>query len=53
MKESTTASNDHQATNTPASDIVTEATTTADEEIAEDVGDALGELGNLVGDLGF
>merc|ERR1719343_1355751 len=36
--ESTTASNDHQATNTPASDIVTEATTTADEEIAEDVG---------------
>ena len=51
IKDSTTASSDHQAMNTPASDIVTEAATTA-AEIAEDAAEALGELGNLA-DLGF
>ena len=56
MKESSTASSDHEATNTPASDVVTEAATeaaTTAAEIAEDTADALGELGNLAGDLGF
>ena len=56
MKDSTTASSDHQATNTPASDTVTEAATqaatTASDEIEEEAADALGELGNLA-DLGF
>ena len=55
IKDSTTASSDHQATNTPASDTVTEAATeaaTTGAEIGEDAADALGELGNLA-DLGF
>ena len=55
MKDHTTASSDHQATNTPGADTVTEAatqaTTTAD-EIQEEAADALGELDNLA-DLGF
>ena len=56
MKDSTTASSDHPATNTPASDTVTEAATqaatTASDEIEEEAADALGELDNLA-DLGF
>ena len=54
MKDSTTASG--EATNAPASDIVTEAATeaatTAAAEIEEEAADALGELDNL-SDLGF
>ena len=56
MKDSTTASSDYQATNPPASDIVTEAATeaatTAEAAIEEEAADALGELDNLA-DLGF
>ena len=55
IKDSTTASSDHQATNTPASDTVTEAATqaaTTASEIEEEAADALGELDNLA-DLGF
>ena len=56
MKDSTTASSDYQATNAPASDIVTEAATeaatTAEAAIEEEAADALGELDNLA-DLGF
>merc|ERR1719293_446576 len=52
--DSTTASSDHQATNTPASDIVTEAATeaatTAEAVIGEEAADALGELDDF-GDL--
>ena len=58
IKDSTTASSDDSATNTPASDVATEApveaeaTTTAEAEIEEEAADALGELDNLA-DLGF
>ena len=56
MKDHTTASSDHQATNTPGADTVTEAATqaatTASNEIQEEAADALGELDNLA-DLGF
>ena len=56
IKDSTTASSDHQATNTPASDIVTEAATeaatTAEAVIGEEAADALSELDDF-GDLSF
>merc|ERR1719312_1660865 len=49
--DSSTASSDDHVTNTPASDVVTEAATeavtTPEAEIGEDAADALGELGNL------
>ena len=57
IKDSTTASSDDSATNTPASDVTTEApveaeVTTESSEIEEEAADALGELDTL-SDLGF
>ena len=56
IKDSSTASSDDHVTNTPASDVVTEAATeaatTPAAEIGEDTADALGELDNLA-DMGF
>ena len=55
MKDSTTASSDNQATNTPAPDTVTEANEAATTAavIAEDAADALGELGALSDSFGL
>ena len=56
MKDPTTASSDDHVTNTPASEVVTEAATkaatTPGEEIGEVEADALVELG-ILADMGF